>query len=139
MAVIENQQTSLLVFLSINSTEISNHNRKHSLNEDMSINDMETIGGRIRRFYRSNKKSINLSFTYLPNTTDKTVDGRAGRDFLYNLSLNNPYISVSYQDKPGGPTNTFNGFIDDYSERLVRRDLQNQCSYYDLSLIIQEQ
>ena len=139
MAVIENQQTSLLVFLSVNSTEITNHNRRHSMNQDMSTNDIETAGGRIKRFYKNNKRSMDLSFSYLPNNTDKTVDGRAGRDFLYNLALNGPYVSVSYQDRPSGPTYTFNGFINDYSERLIRRDLQTQCSYYDVNLRIEEQ
>jgi hypothetical protein len=138
MSVIQNQQTSLLNFISINGTEITNHNRTHSLTEDLRATDNESAGGRIRRFYRKNKKLLGVSFTYLPGTTDKTVDGRAGRDFLHNLALNNPYVTVSYKDAPDKNAISFNAFITNYREVIVRRDLPTQCIYYDVQFEIEE-
>lgn len=138
MSVIQNQQTSLLSFISINGTEITNHNRTHALTEDLRTTDTESAGGKIRRFYKQNKKLLNISLSYLPNTTDKTVDGRAGRDFLYNLALNNPYVTVVYKDTPDRNPTSFNAFISNYRETIIRRDLKSQCIYYDVQFEIEE-
>lgn len=138
MSVIQNQQTSLLKFISINNVEITNHNRKHSLSEVLSISDTETASGRIRRFYKKNKKTLSLTFTYLPGPVAKTVDGRVGRDFIHNLALTNPNIAVEYKDCPTKNPVSFNGFIVNYSESIVRRDLPSQCIYYDVQLEIEE-
>jgi hypothetical protein len=138
MSVIQNQQTDLLSFISINNIEITNHNRKHSLTEDLYVTDTESAGGRIRRFYKQNKKTLSVSLSYLPGNTDKTVDGRAGRDFLYNLALNAPHVFVVYRDKPGDSSISFNAFISNYREVIVRRDLPTQCIYYNVEFEIEE-
>jgi hypothetical protein len=139
MPAIQNQQTSLAVFLSINGAEITNHGRTVSITENINVSDVEMSSGRIKRFYRPNKKSISLSFRYLPNTEDKTADGRVGRDFIENLASNSPRVLISYKDVPTGPNKTFYGFISDYREIIIRRDLPTQCTYYDVTLTIEEQ
>lgn len=139
MPAIQNQQTSLAVFVTINSTEITNHGRTVSISENINASDVETSAGRVKRFYRPNKKSLSFSFTYLPNTQDKTADGRVGRDFLEGLARTAPRVLVSYKDVPTGPNKTFYGFISDYSEEIIRRDLPTQCTYYNVNLTIEEQ
>lgn len=138
MSVIQNQQTDLLVFLSINGTEITEHNRKYSSSQTMQTSDVETAAGRIKRFYRKNKRTLSLTFSYLPTSSEKTVDGREARDFIENLAMSYPLVSVSYIDQPGGSTNTFDGYINNYTEKIVRKDYQTQCIYYDISFEIEE-
>lgn len=138
MSVLQNQQTSLLAFFSINGSEMTEGSRKYSSSEFQQVNDIETARGRIRRFYKPNKKIMNISYSYLPSSSDKTVDGKQGRDFIENLANNNPVVFVEYQDDPSGPARSFYGFITSYQETLLRRDLPEQCSYYTVDLVIEE-
>lgn len=139
MSAIQNQQTALEVFISINGVEITNHGRSHTLNEIQNISDIESAGGRLRRFYRANKKSLIAEFLYLPGPATKTVDGRVGRDYIKNLAETSPFVFIEYKDSPIQEPIAFNGFIQNYAETLVRRDLPTQCSYYNLQFEIQEQ
>ena len=129
---------SIISFISINSTEITEHNRQISTDMAQQVSDVQTASGKTKRFYKKNKKSIKITYSYLPSLAAKTVDGRASRDFISNLALTNPSVLVSYIDNPSNTVSTFYGFIDSYSETLVRRDLQTQCSYYDISFNIEE-
>ena len=138
MVAIQNQQTDLLVFFSMNGTEITEHGRKYSTSQYMQVSDVETATGRLKRFYKNSKRVMNLSFDYLPSSSEKTVDARVGRDFIENLARTAPLVLVSYIDKPSGSANTFYGFINSYTEELLRRDLQTQCSYYNVSFVIEE-
>ncbi len=139
MAAIQNQQLSLLKFVSINDIEITNHGRTFSSIETLNVSDVETGSGRIRRFYKSNRKVITFNFTYLPGPPEKTVDGRVGRDFIFNLAMSSPYVVVEYKDSPVSASVVFNGFITNYTESIVRRDLRSQCTYYDVQFEVEEQ
>lgn len=138
MPAIQNQQTGLLVFFSINGTEITEHNRKYSRSEFAQVSDVETVSGRIRRFYHKNKRNLNFSFSYLPSSSEKTVDGREGRDFIENLARTSPFITISYIDQPDGLLNTFDAYINNYNEKIIRKDYETQCIYYDISFDIEE-
>jgi hypothetical protein len=139
MSVIQNQQISLLKFLSLNGVEITNHGRTVGISQTLSVSDLQTDSGRIRRFYKKNKKVLNFNFTYVPGSIEKTVDGRQARDFIYNLALNSPLVAVEYKDSPDGYPLFFNGFITNYQESVVRRDLKTQCIYYDVQFELEEQ
>ena len=138
MAAIQNQQTRLAVFITLNGTEVTNHGRTVTLSEMVNTSDVETASGRLRRFYQPNKKSVSLTFTYLPNTSEKTADGRVGRDFLEGLARTAPKVLVNYKDVPTGLNKEFYGFITSYTESIVRRDLPTQCTYYDVQFSIEE-
>lgn len=139
MSVIQNQQLSLLKFLLINNVEITNHGRTFSSSEGLNVSDVETASGRIKRFYKDNRKFVNVNFVYVPGPIEKTVDGRQARDFIFNLAINSPFVLIEYQDVPQGQSIIFNGFITNYSESIVRRDLKSQCIYYDVQFELQEQ
>jgi hypothetical protein len=139
MSVIQNQQTSLLKFLLLNNVEVSNHGRTFSSVENLNVSDVETASGRLKRFYKNNRKTFTFFFAYFPSSSDKTVDGRAGRDFIYDLALNSPYVLFEYKDSPDQESYIFNGFITNYQETIVRRDLRTQCIYYNLQFDIEEQ
>jgi len=129
---------SIISFFSLNGTEITEHNRKYDSGQYQQLSDVETASGRLKRFYKNNKKVMKFQFSYLPSLSSKTVDGRVARDFLHNLALNNPNVTVQYQDEPSAPVRQIQGFISNYSESIVRRDLQTQCTYYDIDFVIEE-
>jgi hypothetical protein len=135
---IPNQQTDILEFISINSTELTEGSRKSSINQAISVSDVETASGKIKRFFNKNKKTLTINYSYIGSTSGDTVDGRVGRDFIHNLALNSPSVQISYVDKPNGPIISFNAFISNYSESIVRRDLSRQCIYYELSFELEE-
>lgn len=126
------------LFITLNGTEITNHNRKFGMTDGLNVNDIETAGGRKRRFYKSSKRSIDLNFTYLPDKANRTVDQRAGRDFMFGLAYSSPFVVVTMQDSPGDVYKEFSGYIVSYQEKMLRRDLKSQCTYYDLSFSIEE-
>lgn len=130
---------SYISLLSINGTEITDHNRRYSMSQFQQVSDVETVSGRVKRFYKNNKNIMKITFSYLPSLASQTSDNKAGRDFIHNLALNSPKVTVSYKDEPSGTTKIFTGFINDYSETIVRRDLAIQCIYYDIDLSIEEQ
>lgn len=128
---------SIYKLLSLNSIEITEHNRKISIGEAVSAEDIDLASGHRRRYYSRNKKQFSLSFTYLPNIQSKTVDARVGRDFLYSLANGSSTVSMSIELSPG-EVETFECYVDSYSESLIRRDYTTQCSYYDVSLTVTE-
>ena len=139
MSVIQNQQTGLTHLISINGQEITEHNRKLSLAVEQSGSDVELARGKIRRYIRKNKSNFSLSFTYLPNTTDKTVDGRRGRDYLNSIANIRGTVSVSIKMSPETDFETYTCFVNSYTEKLVRRDISSGCAYYDVSIELSEQ
>lgn len=139
MAVIQNQQTALVHLLSINGYEITEHNRKISSTVEQAGSDVELSRGKIRRYIRKNKKTFSLSFSYLPTNTDKTVDGRRGRDYLNSIANTRGTVTVSIKMSPEDGFETYTCFVNSYTEKLVRRDISSGCAYYDVTIELGEQ
>jgi hypothetical protein len=139
MAPIPNQQTGLIHLLSINGQEITEHNRKFNSSVEQAGSDVELSRGKIRRYIRKNKRTFSLDFTYLPNNTDHTVDGRRGRDYLSALANTRGTVTVSIKLSPADDFKTYTCFVNSYTEKLVRRDIKSACSYYDVSVELGEQ
>lgn len=139
MAPIQNQQTGLIHLLSINGYEITEHNRKFNSSVEQAGSDVELSRGKIRRYIRKNKRTFSLNFSYLPNNTDKTVDGRRGRDYLASIANTRGTVTVAIKMSPADDLKTYTCFVNSYTEKLVRRDISSACSYYDVSIELGEQ
>jgi hypothetical protein len=139
MSVIQNQQTGLTHLVSINGNEITEHNRKFTSTVEQSGSDVELSRGKIRRYIRKNKTTFSLSFTYLPTSTDKTVDGRRGRDYLNSISNIRGTVTLSIKMSPDSDFETYTCFVNSYTEKLVRREISSACAYYDVTIELGEQ
>jgi hypothetical protein len=139
MAPIQNQQTGLTHLLSINGQEITEHNRKFNSSVEQGGSDVELSRGKVRRYISKNKRTFSLNFTYLPNNTDSTVDGRVGRDYLASIANTRGTVTVSIQISPADDIKTYTCFVNSYTEKLVRRDIPSACAYYDVSIELGEQ
>lgn len=139
MPAIDNQQTGLSYLVAINSQEITEHNRKTSMEMNQAGNDIELHSGKLKRYYKKNKESFTLSFTYLPNTHEKTVDGRKGRDYLNTIAQTRGTVNFSIKLNPEESYQTYVCYVNSYNEKLIRRDIPNNCEYYDVTMVLEEQ
>jgi len=139
MVAIANQQTSLVKYLSLNGSEITVGASSFRRTSILNINDIVTDSGRLKRYYKKNKRSLSVSYSYIASSSEKTVDGREGRDFIFNLAMNSPRVLVNYKDDPTGVDNEFYGFIKNYRDSIIRRDIITQCTYYSVDFEIEEQ
>jgi len=139
MVAIANQQTSLVKYLSLNGSEITVGASSFRRTSILNINDIVTDSGRLKRYYKKNKRSLSVSYSYIASSSEKTVDGREGRDFIFNLAMNSPRVLVNYKDDPTGVDNEFYGFITNYRDSIIRRDIITQCTYYSVDFEIEEQ
>lgn len=139
MTAIQNQQTGLIYLLSINGQEITEHNRKFTSTIEQSGSDIELSRGKLRRYIRKNKRVFTLNFTYLPSIVDHTVDGRKGRDYLNSIALSRGTVTISIKMSPEDGFETYTCYVNNYTEKLVRRDIQSKCAYYDITIELGEQ
>jgi len=151
MVAIQNQQTGLsnLLLISVNpfeslstlqkkDSEITEHGRKVSSSIEQSGSDVELARGRIKRYVKKNKRSFSLSFNYLPSLQSHTADGRKGRDYINSLFQTKGVVYVLVKLDPDDEYREYECFINSYSERLIRREMNTNCSYYDVSISFEE-
>lgn len=138
MPAIENQQTSLLHLVTLNGVEITEHGRTFSSSLDFNVSDVMLNNGSTRRYMKKSKNNYNFSFSYLPNNTDRTIDGRVGRDYLVSLMAIRGKILLSIKTDPLDGFYTTYVYADSYSESLIRRDLTYGCSYYNVNIGFRE-
>ena len=138
MSIIENQQTALAHLIVIDGEEITEHNRRFSSSIIQSGSDLELDRGIVKRYVKKNKRSFNISFSYLPNKVEKTVDGRKGRDYLFNLVNIKNSVNLKIKLDPLESFSEYECYVNSYSESLIRRDIPSQCSYYEVSIDLEE-
>jgi len=126
-------------FLSLDGEELTVGGARFSSSETINASNVETASGRQKRFFSRNKKSLQVQYNYIPSGDSHAFDSRKARDYIYSLATKSPpKILVNYRDDPNGVDVEFYGFIDSYSETILRRDPVAQCIYYDLSFNIEE-
>ena len=129
---------SIQHIVTFNGNEITEHNRKLVIAEQLSVSDIELSNGNRRRFYRNNKKTFTLNWSYLPSLETKTVDSRKGQIFLSNLANTTSSVLITIQTEPDGPYDPIYCFIDSYEEKLLRRDLVSGVYYFDCAMTLEE-
>lgn len=139
MTAIQNQQTGLSYLLKLGGEEITEHNRRIDSSINQSGSDVELNRGIIKRYVKRNKRSFSISFSYLPTSYEKTVDGRKGRDYLLNLFRQKQPVELKIKLDPNEEYRTYTCFFNSYSEKLIRRDLPTDCAYYDVNIELEEQ
>lgn len=139
MPVIENQQTSLIHLISINDIEITEHNRTLQTSIELSSSSVELSNGTTKKYSKKSKNIFSISFTYLPNTSDATVDGREGRDFLKTISQTRGVVNLKIKLDPSDSVKSYTCFVNSYSESLIRRDIPNSRSFYNVTIELGEQ
>lgn len=129
---------SIVKLLSLDGVEITEHSRKYSGSESIAASDIELDSGINKRYIRKNKKSLSLTFSYLPSLAIHTVDARVGRNYLQSIANKRGKVAVYIQLGPEESPQQYDAYVTSYSETLIKRDVANQCAYYDVSIALEE-
>ena len=139
--------SSIRTFLILDDKPLTNHNRDFDISIAPSFIENKNWNNRKSRYYKraseSGRKTFSLSWKFLPNFMDKTVDTRHGRDYIASISEDPDVhvLKVINQDQNGLTPYTetsYNVFVRSYSETLIRRDLADGVYYFDCSLTLEE-
>lgn len=129
---------SIVKLLSLDGVEITEHSRKYSGSESIAASDVELDSGINKRYIKKNKKTMSLSFSYLPSLSIHTVDARVGRNYLQTLANKRGKVAVYIQLGPEESPQQYDAYVTSYSETLIKRDVVTQCAYYDVSIALEE-
>ena len=134
-------------FMLIDDKPITNHNRKfESALEPIFVENKNWTNSRSRYYKssaRSGRKTFSLSWSWLPNSPEFTVDGKKGRDYIKEIASDPSHhvLKIVNLDESGTtpPTETsYNVLVKDYNETLTRRDLSNDVYFWDCSMTLEE-
>jgi len=120
--------------LVIDGDEITSHNRDFSISETQTSVDQVLLTGSKRRFVKDSKKTFSLNFKYLPDKDSITVDSRSGRNTLLALADKRSSSTLEVETEPGAGLVSYEVYLENYSEKAVRRDFNSQCIYYDIQM-----
>ena len=138
VATIQNQQSGITHLVVINGEEITEHGRLFSSSMATSASNVELLNGNKKRFIKNAKSVYTLSFQYLPDHPERTIDGRKARNYLLSVAKTSSSASLSITLDPAEPSYNTVVYVESYSETLVRRDIPNQCAYYNVEISLKE-
>lgn len=133
--------------LIIDNKPITNHGRL--IDESLTLKFIENKNWNNKKFRyyknstKAGKKIFNITWKFLPNFREKTVDKRYSRDFLKSISQDSDIhiLKIINQDESGSNAYTetsYNVFITSYSESLIRRDIADGVYYFDCTMTLEE-
>jgi len=143
--ILDTQQIRTL--LSIDDKVITNHNRIiESSIEPIYIENTNVKNTRSRYYKSTTRASRNvfvLSWQYLPNSKEQTVDNRWARDYIASIAEDPDYhvLKITNMDSSGVTPDTqtsYNVLVTNYNETLVRRDISSNTYYWDCSITLSE-
>jgi len=143
--ILDTQQIRTL--LSIDNKVITNHNRIiESSIEPIYIENTNVKNTRSRYYKSTTRASRNvfvLSWQYLPNSKEQTVDNRLARDYIVSIARDPDYhvLKITNMDSSGVTPDTqtsYNVLVTNYNETLVRRDISSNTYYWDCSITLSE-
>jgi hypothetical protein len=130
-------------FFKVNGQELSAHNREFSSSMNFVTKDQVLASGNSRRYIMRVPEKYTLTYKYLPGPSGMTVDGQGARDYMFNLANLGQNVTVEYlpdytSDQDDFEYKSIRARIRSYSESLIRRDENNGCYYYNLSISFEE-
>ena len=128
---------SLNSLIKLNGIEITEHGRKMSNNISFENIDIELASGDKRRFYKDTDRIFQFSWTYLPDKSNMSADGKAARDYIKSIVESGANVVLEIKENRDIEWKTYSCLIVEYSETLLKHVLQSQCRYYDLSLSLE--
>ena len=126
---------------------LTNHGRTTSTDYAQIFIQNTNWNGSTSRYYKrsgsSPRRSFSLNWSMVPNSRYDTVDQRYSRDYIRELAQDpDVHVLKVLNNNESGTTpyteTTYNVYIKDYSESLIRRDLSNDIYLWECSLTLEE-
>lgn len=123
------------------------HNRKLDMGVDQIFTETVNWNNRKTRYYKSSsragRRTFSMSWSWLPNSINYTVDGNSGRDFIKKVAEDPRHhvLKIINMDETGATPyseTSYNVLVKDYSETLIRRDIPNDVYFWDCSMSLEE-
>jgi len=145
-----NAATASSVFrtlIMIDGKPLTNHNRQLDMSVEPIFVENTNWNNRKNRYYksqnRSGRRTFNLSWSWLPNSINYTVDNQRGRDFIHQIASDprGHVLKIINLDESGTTPYTetsYNVLVKNYNETLIRRDLNNDVYFWDCSMSLEE-
>jgi hypothetical protein len=123
------------------------HNRKLDMGVDQIFTETVNWNNRKTRYYKSTsragRRTFSMSWSWLPNSINYTVDGNSGRDFIKRVAEDPRHhvLKIISMDETGTTPyseTSYNVLVKDYSETLIRRDIPNDVYFWDCSMSLEE-
>lgn len=139
--------TSLRTILLLDGKPLTNQNRSLQISSVPIFIENNNWDGTSSRYYKNqsngDRKTFSLSWSFIPNFRENTVDLNHSRDFIRKAALDPDVhiLKIINQDASGLTSyteTTYNVFVKDFSENLVRRDLVDNVYYWDCSVMLEE-
>ena len=137
---------SIVPLISIDGNALTEQNRKYNSSIKQVYVENKNWNNTKSRYYKRSddgKISFKLSWQWLPNDRDYTIDKGFARDYIKELANDldaHTLKIVEYGENPGDIFNEqeYTVFITNYSENLIRRDLVSGVYLWDCSMDLEQ-
>lgn len=139
--------SSIRTFLILDGKPLTNHNRALDVSRSPVYIQNTNWNNRNTRYYKrasnSDRATFSISWSFLPNQREKTVDNRMARNYISSIAEDPDVhelkiINQNENDLTPYTESTYNVFVRSYSESLIRRDLQDGVYYFDCNIVLEE-
>lgn len=124
---------------------LTEHNRKVDISILEQFTENQNWQSTKSRYYKKKKarKSFTVSWTFVPNSREKTVDQKHGRDTIREIGRNPKVLSMKLLEIDSSGLTPYTEISHDivvtaYQESLVRRDVSDNSFYWDCNLTFEE-
>lgn len=123
-------------YIKLDGTELTDQGRSIIESRDERSVMVELANGTHKRYYKKLAKRWEITWTWIPNDTS-TVDARGGRDAIRAVAQAESSKTFIITDVAGADA-SYTVFVVDYSETLLRRDYENNRSFWEIQLSLEE-
>jgi len=142
--IVEDTQV-IRTLLLLDDKPLTEHNRTFASSINPSFIETTNWKNSRNRYYKksSGRKTFSITWSYVPNNRENTVDLKFGRDMI-NRIANDPDIhTLRYLNIDSDGTDPYSEeqvdvVVKNYSEKLVRRDIDNDVYFWDCALELEE-
>lgn len=123
---------------------LTDQGRTFSMSRDERSVPVSLASGLTKKYFMAVKYSFSLSWTFLPSSPQQTFDGKYARDKIKELAdFTADTLTLTLQrtsaGSPVGNVTSYNVWVENYSEDIVRRDYVTNTIWYEIKLDLKEQ
>jgi hypothetical protein len=142
--IVEDTQ-NIRPLLIIDNKPITEHNRGTTVTVNQSFIESQNWRAKRSRYYKtgSPRKSFSINWSNLPSARTQTADTKFGRDAIREIAADPDIHVLKFLDIDSDGTTPYteteyNVIVKNYSENLIRRDVDTDLYLWDCSLELEE-
>lgn len=133
-AIITQSTLSARALVTLDGIVLTDQGRTFNSDADLRVIEVENAKGEISQYIQAIKHKFNIEWEWLPSSSSQTYDGNAARDAIYNLIMSKKTHILELVSNASDERFKYIVFVSNYSEELMRRDINAEASFYRVSL-----